>query len=138
MRRVRRLIELGLVDRALKAGARASYSARHVRQVLAVERLLQDGRYNLKELAWLNNPDAFLEVNLAEQLKPQQLLLSLFQSETDDEMGGVAGSGSAKTSPFRRRVRATIATALKEALLNERRLISEAQETIGVAKKSNG
>lgn len=136
-RRVRLLIELGLVDRALKVGARASYSELHVRQIQAVERLLDEGRYKLTELAWLNNPDALLAVNLAEQLKPQQILLSLFLLEADHEMGEPARSRSAKSSPFQGRIRAAISSSLKEALLNERTLISEAQEALRVARKSD-
>lgn len=134
-RRIRQLIELGLVDKAGNVGAKFSYTGLHVRQAHAVEKLVREGRYTLKELAWLNNPNSSLALNFAEELAPQEFLSILCKSQATTALVESATSIRITHSSFERRMLSSIATTLKAVVQAERTLIREAQEALRAARK---
>lgn len=134
-RRIRRLIELGLLLRAKKVGARAAYSARHVQQARAVQRLLAEGQYTLAELACFHNSDSFLTLELAEGLGPKEFLLSLFRAEVIDGIGEDQSICAPKLTPFEKRMLTSIASAFQSTVIAERTLINEARDALRTAAK---
>ena len=76
-RRVRHLIQRGLVPKAAGRGRESRFDQRHVRQVMAVQALLKEGRYRIGDLAELLDESARWMYSHAASVRTSQSIRQL-------------------------------------------------------------